>query len=146
MLKGKWNEMKNTQAVFTCTHAAQHRSVTDTWGVGVVGGSVVGRQAGQKQAPGQDNRGQINDRYRGGNSCKRYKTCRQRARTVIGKEIYCRFAELLQQSRSIPEINYKQSSSEANLVSENLRHRSFVLLYGNFNCLILKDYLCMSRI
>lgn len=50
---------------FTCTHPAQHCSVADTWGVGVVGGSIVGRQAGQEQAPAQDNRGQINDCYLG---------------------------------------------------------------------------------
>lgn len=56
--------MKNT-IVFTCTHAAQHCSVADTWGVSVIGGGVVGRQAGQEEASRQDNREQINGCYPG---------------------------------------------------------------------------------
>lgn len=97
--------MRNTPAVFTCTHAAQHGSVADTWGVSVVGGGVVGCQARQEEAPRQDNRGQINDCYPG-KQLQQNKTCYQLTWVVIVQQIYCRFAELLLQSGSIPEINY----------------------------------------
>lgn len=72
----------------------------------------MGRQAGQKQAPGQENKGHINDRYT-------YKTCCQRVHTVSVKEIYCRCAESLLLVSSIPEINYKQNSSQVAKTSKS---------------------------
>lgn len=55
--------MSQNKEHFTCTHPAEHCPVTDARGVGVVGGSVMGRQAGQKQAPVRDSGGQMHHRY-----------------------------------------------------------------------------------
>lgn len=65
----------------------------------------MGRQAGQKQAPAQDNRGQINRRYPGETAVTDTKCVVGLQDVAIVEKLYCRFAELLLQPGSIREIN-----------------------------------------
>ncbi len=60
------------------------------------------RQAGQKQAPVQDNTGKINDSGETAVTDSKHVSLH----VVIVEEIYGRFAESLQQSASNTKINY----------------------------------------